>query len=128
MEPVFYVPLFYVKPVLYVSETLSRTKWTFFMVSKLYFTGTSHLREENLVPWGHDKYRFHCIQLNSAGSMTLYVSRCQTSYCEWRKCNVNAMAQLREILDSQMILEHHGTATGNIYSATDTGNISHSGI
>ena len=59
MEPVFYVPLFHVKPVFNV--TLSRTKWIFFMVSKLYFTGTSHLREENLVPGGHVKYRFHCI-------------------------------------------------------------------
>ena len=58
VDPVFYVPLFYVKPVFYV--TLSRTKCIFFMVSKLYFTGTSHLREENLVPWGHVKYRFHC--------------------------------------------------------------------
>ena len=34
VEPVFYVPLFYVKPVFYV--TLSRTKWDFFMASKLY--------------------------------------------------------------------------------------------
>ena len=58
VEPIFYVPLFYVKPVICV--TLIRTKWTFFMVSKLYFTGTSHLREENLVPWGHVKYRFYC--------------------------------------------------------------------
>ena len=35
----------------------------FFMVYKLYFTGTSHLREENLVPWGHVKYRFHCTSI-----------------------------------------------------------------
>ena len=53
VEHVFYVSLFYVKAVFFV--TLSRTKWTFFMVSKLYFTGTSHLREETLVPWGHVK-------------------------------------------------------------------------
>ena len=59
VEPVFYVPLFYMKPVFYM--ILSRTKWTVFIISKLYFTGTSHLREENLVPWCHVKYRFHYI-------------------------------------------------------------------
>ena len=64
VKPVFYVPLFYMKPVFYV--TLSRTKRILFMVSKLYFTGTSHLREENLVPWGHVKYRFHCIMVSQS--------------------------------------------------------------
>ena len=49
-----------VEPVFHV--TLSRTKLTFLWYIN-YFTGTSHLREENLVPWGHVKYRFHCTSI-----------------------------------------------------------------
>ena len=59
VEPEFYVLLFYVISVFYV--TLSRTKWTFSRISELYFMGSSYLREKNLVLWGHVKYRFHCI-------------------------------------------------------------------
>ena len=58
VEVVFYVSLFYVKPVFYLS--LSRTKSTLCMVFKLYFVGSSHLSEENWVSWGHVKYTFPC--------------------------------------------------------------------
>ena len=53
VEPEFYVPLFYVIPVFYV--TLSRTKWIFPRISEFYFTGSFYLREKNFGPLGSCK-------------------------------------------------------------------------
>ena len=53
VEPEFYMPLFYMIPVFYV--TPSRTKWIFPRISEFYFTGSFYLREKNFGPLGSCK-------------------------------------------------------------------------